>query len=422
MSAFPVPDQSPLEVEISPLDSGIAETFSLTESIAGTQRFFARVQRPCCPVAIPPYQIRHPLLQQIAGYHVAPDPLLPFWWTEGVLNSSDAKRLPWLRCLLQQVTWAEMMEGKVAERKFKQARDSWTHDARKQVSSPKIGNMLNILFIHEPTEVLNYNRRSRATQYLPVWWYTTALRSTGYSGLATGRFLAQTDLDEFNSGSFKAERLHNYCEKSGKRLPKSDGIDTFLRQIFSEFPQVITRYNQRGAKTALDMRIAIDPYSIVTMSSRSPHWTSCQNPVQDDTHEMSHRLWANLMDPNMALMEMIDPSISEDSNLVARAIVRIVQGQRHEMLYLDCLYGERGYISSFVSLCRSLSTQIDLQAVSGRMIPFYTGVSISLSGQPVDFHEYEVPYLDFGQWQKSGKLSSFHGEGHLILPPGEGVR
>jgi len=393
-----------------------------TDSIARAESFFANVKRPCCPRELPEFAPRHPLLQSLSGYHIAPDPLLPFWWTEGVLNSAEAKRLPWLRALLQQVTWAEVMDGKVSDSKFKAARDSWADENRKMISSPKIGNMLNILFIEDPDEVTRFKKRIRKTDYLPVWWYAASLRSIGFAGLATGRFLVQTNLEEFNSGAFKAERLEQHYLSTKKRLPKTDSIETFLRQTFSEFPQVITRFNQRGSRAALDMRVASDAYSIVTMSSRSPHWTSCQNPVQNDTHEMSHRLWANLLDPNMAVMEMVDPGISEDSNLVARAIIRIVRSKNGEMLYLDCLYGERGYISTFVSLCRSLSEKIGLQAVSGRMIPFYTGVTVSVTGIPIDFQGYETPYLDFGQWQKNGRCLSMQGDGHIILPSGEGVR
>src|SRR5665647_3842784 len=116
------------------------------------------------------------------------------------------------------------------------------------------------------------------------------------------------------------------------------------------------------------MRVVTDPYSIVSMSTRSPHWTSCQNPIRLDTHELSHKLWANLLDSNMAILEMINPDEDEDVSLVARAILRIVRDHKQDLLYLDCLYGERGYITSFVTLTKVLAKTIGLVPVSGRML------------------------------------------------------
>ncbi|MCL2498152.1 MAG: hypothetical protein FWF06_06015, partial [Symbiobacteriaceae bacterium] len=313
------------------------ETADWTESYRRAAEFFQTVQRSCCPKEFPPYLPRNPLLQQLFGEHKVPDPSLPFWWKEGILNSQQARENPWLRDLLQTVTWAEMIEGKINEATFKKAREGWNQEQRKLVSSPKIGNMLNLLLVKEAPEIVQYRHRNKMATQLPFWWYTMALRSASYTGWSTFRFLAQSNIQEFTSGEFAEERLLKYYHASKKAPPKNASVETFIRQIFGEFPQVITRFNQRGAKASQIMRLVGDPYSIVTMSSRSPHWTSCQNPIQNDTHEMSHRLWANLLDPNMALLEMIDPSIEEGSNLVARAIIRVVIGQKREMLYLDFL-------------------------------------------------------------------------------------
>ena len=411
-------DKIMVEVQNAPASTIENGLQGVETSYHRAESFFLRVQRPCCPKEFPGYVPRHPQLQKLCGDHLVPDPTLPFWWTEGVVNSAQAKAQPWLRDLLTEVTWAEMMEGRVSDSKLKTARQAWAPEQRKLVASPKLGNMLNTLFIQEPREVLRYQDRDRQARSLPLWWYATALRSSSFSGFATCRFLTQTTIQEFTSGQFDGDRFQAYFGALKKRSAKNDSIESFLRHTFSEFPQVITRFNQRGSKASYAMRIAGDPYSIVTMSSRSPHWSSCQNPIQDDTHEMSHRLWANLLDPNMVLMEMIDPAIDEESNLVARAIVRLVCDQKRELLYLDCLYGERGYISSFVSLCRSLAKSIDLPPVSGRMIPFYTGINTSLKGYLTDFAGYEPPYLDFGQWGKSGHLTQFRGEGHLIVAAG----
>ena len=385
------------------------------DDYARAQAFFHRVQRPCCPQEFPGFAHRSEFIQMIAGEHTVPDPALPFWWTEGIVNSHQAKEQQWLRELLAQVTWQEMMEGRISDAKLKDLRQNWTPEQRKLVSSPKLGNMLNVLFIDEPRQVQMYQKRRNPVSRIPLWWYHLALLSISYANMTTARFLAQTSVEEFNSGAFDLERFTSFCDEVKRRQPKNASVETFLRQTFGEFPQVITRFNQRGAKTPYVMRITGDPYSIVTMSSRSPHWTSCQNPLQNDTHEMSHKVWANLLDPNMALMEMIDPTIDEDQNLVARAIIRVVHDRSRALLYLDCLYGERGYISSFVTLTRKLSETLQVQPVSGRMIPFYTSVTTSLHGDPVDFQGYEPPYLDLGQWKKLGSSTQFVGDGHYIV-------
>lgn len=377
--------------------------------------FYEQVRRPCCPQEFPDFVPRSPYINAILGIHTVPDPDLPFWWTEGIVNSAQAKQNPWLRELLQEITWAEVMEGRISDKKLKEKRQHWGADERKLVSSPKIGNMLNVLFIEEPSMVHRFRKRNIQSQILPLWWYHLIFLSLSFAGFPTARFLLQTSLAEFNEGRFHLDRLEQFCQTTKKRPPKNESIETFLRQIFSEFPQVITRFNQRGSKTQYVMRVTADPYSIVTMSSRSPHWSSCQNPVQNDTHEMSHRLWANLLDPNMALMEMIDPAIDEEHNLVARAIIRIANDQKRDLLYLDCLYGERGYISSFVTLSRKLAAMAQLTPVAGRMVPFYTSFSSGVCSDPIDFLGYEPPYLDLGQWRKKGKLNQFSGEGHYIV-------
>ena len=385
------------------------------QSYLKAQEFFYSIRRSCCPERFPGYTPRNSNILKIMGAHTIPDPQLPFWWSESVVNSKQALSNPWLRELLLKVTWREMMEGIISNAKFKEARQNWSADQRKLISSPKIGGILNFLFICEPDQVLRFRNRATEADRFPLWWYWIVALSVSYSGIPVARFLMQTTHEEYKSGAFNTERLRIFCEQNKRKQPNSESIETFLRNTFSEFPQVITRFNQRGSRANYIMRVTADPFSIVTMSSRSPHWTSCQNPIQDDTHEMSHRLWANLLDPNMALLEMIDPSIDENLNLVARAILRIVKDNRRDLLYLDCLYGERGYITSFVSLSRQLAQEADLIPVSGRMIPFYTSFNTSLEGIPIDFADYEPPYLDLGEWRRDGKMMHFSGQGHYIV-------
>ncbi|MCE5196017.1 MAG: hypothetical protein LLG09_02665 [Negativicutes bacterium] len=376
--------------------------------------FFQNAQRTCCPKSFPDFMPRHPLLQQISGVHAIPSPMMPFWWSEGILNSPQLQKTPWIKELLQTVTWQEMMEGKISENRFKQFRAKWTLEQRKLISSPKIGGILNVVFVLDPEPVKKYRNSSKNLSRLPWWWYWAALESRSITSHQISRFLANTTVAEFNRGEFQIERLEALQAKSEKKLPKTNKIEEFLFQVFYEYPNVLTKYNQRGGKTLNIMRVATDPYSIVTMSTRSPHWSSCQNPIRLDTHELSHKLWANLLDSNMAILEMINPEEDEETSLVARAILRIVRDHKQDLLYLDCLYGERGYITSFVNLTKELAKSIGLVPVSGRMLPFYTSFNTPLSGYSMDFKEYEPPYLDFGEWRKQNGLYTFIGEGHYL--------
>ncbi|MPM98323.1 hypothetical protein SDC9_145508 [bioreactor metagenome] len=290
----------------------------------------------------------------------------------------------------------------------------WSLDQRKLVSSPKIGGMLNVIFHIDPEPVKKYKNRSGKASRLPLWWYWISLEARSAVDHHFSRFLAKTTLQEFNDGEFAVDRLEKLKELTEKKIPKTSKIEDFLFQIFYEYPTVLTKFNQRGGKTLYTMRVTIDPYSIVSMSTRSPHWSSCQNPIRLDTHEQSHKLWANLLDSNMALLEMINPDEDEESSLVARAILRIVRDHKQDLLYLDCLYGERGYVTSFVTITRELAKSIGLVPVSGRMLPFYTSFNTPLNGYPTDFKHYEPPYLDFGEWKKQNGLYLFSGEGHYI--------
>ncbi|HZW49679.1 MAG TPA: hypothetical protein VFF80_06075 [Bacillota bacterium] len=389
-------------------------TIDPTLCLQQAEDFFLKAQRPCCPKVFPGYAPRHPLLQQISGIHAIPSPMMPFWWTEGIINSPQLLKTPWIKELLDTVTWQEMMEGKISESRFKEFRAKWTLEQRKLISSPKIGGILNTIFTVDPEPIKKYRNSSKNLSRLPFWWYWTALESRSIASHTISRFIATTTVSEFNRGEFQTERLEDLKLKTKIKLPKTTKIEDFLFQIFFEYPNVLTKYNQRGGKALNIMRVVTDPYSIVSMSTRSPHWTSCQNPIRLDTHELSHKLWANLLDSNMAILEMINPDEDEDVSLVARAILRIVRDHKQDLLYLDCLYGERGYITSFVTLTKVLAKTIGLVPVSGRMLPFYTSFNTPLSGYPTDFRDYETPYLDFGEWRKQNGLYTFNGEGHYL--------
>lgn len=384
------------------------------ERLLKTQAYYEKALRPCCPVPFPGYVPRHPLLEQLRGNHPIPSPPMPFWWTENVINSAQLRKFPWLKEVLDNVTWTELMEGKITESKFKEYRRSWSMEQRKLISSPKIGGMLNIIFHIEPEPVKKYSQRKQKLPRLPLWWYWISLEARSLSNNSVSRFLATTSVAEFNNGEFEESRFEQLKNLSLKKVPKSPKIEDFLYQLFYEYPNVLTKFNQRGGKTLYTMRVTTDPYSIVTMSTRSPHWSSCMNPFRLDAHEHSHRLWANLLDSNMALLEMINPDEDEEVNLVARAVLRIVKDHKQDLLYLDCLYGERGYVTSFVTITRQLAKSIGLVPVSGRMLPFYTSFNTPLTGYPMDFKHYEPPYLDLGEWRKQNGLYFFSGEGHYL--------
>lgn len=390
------------------------QPLNIQERLQKAHEYYLNAKRPCCPSPFPDYIPRHPLLQQISGIHPIPSPPMPFWWSENVLNAPQLKKYEWLKEVLDTVTWTELIEGKITDKKFKEFRMGWSLDQRKQVSSPKIGGMLNVIFHIDPEPVKKYKNRSGKASRLPLWWYWISLEARSAVDHHFSRFLAKTTLQEFNDGEFAVDRLEKLKELTEKKIPKTSKIEDFLFQIFYEYPTVLTKFNQRGGKTLYTMRVTIDPYSIVSMSTRSPHWSSCQNPIRLDTHEQSHKLWANLLDSNMALLEMINPDEDEESSLVARAILRIVRDHKQDLLYLDCLYGERGYVTSFVTITRELAKSIGLVPVSGRMLPFYTSFNTPLNGYPTDFKHYEPPYLDFGEWKKQNGLYLFSGEGHYI--------
>ena len=376
--------------------------------------YYLNAKRPCCPAPFPDYVQRHPLLEQISGNHPIPSPPMPFWWSENVLNAPQLRKFPWLKEVLDQVTWQEMIEGKISDKKFKEFRMKWSVEQRKLVSSPKIGGILNVIFHVEPEPVKKYRNRSKEYSRIPLWWYWIVLESRSFGDAKISRFLAKTTLQEFNGGEFNLDRFERMRSGTSIKIPKTTKIEDFLYQSFYEYPNVLTKFNQRGGKTLYTMRVTIDPYSIVSMSTRSPHWSSCQNPIRLDTHEQSHKLWANLLDSNMALLEMINPDEDEEVSLVARAILRIVKDHKQDLLYLDCLYGERGYVTSFVTITRELAKTIGLVPVSGRMLPFYTSFNTPLTGYPIDFKHYEPPYLDFGEWKKINGLYQFTGEGHYL--------
>ena len=75
--------------------------------------YYLNAKRPCCPAPFPDYVQRHPLLEQISGNHPIPSPPMPFWWSENVLNAPQLRKFPWLKEVLDQVTWQEMIEGKI---------------------------------------------------------------------------------------------------------------------------------------------------------------------------------------------------------------------------------------------------------------------------------------------------------------------
>lgn len=390
------------------------EKFDIESSLIKARLFYESAQRSCCPTPFPDYMPRNPLLQKIQGEHAIPSPPMPFWWSENVINSPQLNKFPWLKEVLVGVTWQELMEGKISNKKFREHRQNWSVEQRKQVSSPKIGGMLNIIFHVDPEPLKKYVNRKEQVSRLPFWWYWVSLEARSMSNTSVSRFLAKTTVEEFNSGEFSPERYEQLKGLKLKKRLKNAKIEDLLHQIFYEYPSVLTKFNQRGGKTLYTMRVTTDPYSIVTMSTRSPHWTSCMNPVRNDSHEQSHRLWANLLDSNMAVLEMINPDEEVGSNLVARAVLRIVKDHKQDLLYLDCLYGERGYVTSFVALTRRLAQSIGLVPVSGRMIPFYTSFNTPLSGYPMDFKHYEPPHLDLGEWKRQNGLYVFSGEGHYL--------
>ncbi len=385
------------------------------ESLQRAESFFQQVRRECCPISLPQYQPRVNALESLVGEHGIPTPSLPYWWSSGVLQSPQLTRLPWLKQLLTGVTFQELLEGRIADERFKSHRLAWTMDQRKMVSSPKIGGMLNLIFEEDPTFCVRFKRAQRPAVRLPWWWFMAAFQSRNYAGREVANFLLKTSVHEFNVGSFDADRFHSLQNNPNcVKKPRSERIDEFLRSVFYEHPTVLTKFHQRGAKRRYRMRVATDPYSIVTMSVRAKGWTSCQNPVQDNNHALSHRLWANLMDPYMAVMEMVDPDETPDNNLLARAVLRLVEIDKTPSLYLDFLYGERGYVSAFVSLTSQLASRTGLKGASGRMIPFSTSYSAPATGYQVDFVGYEQPYLDLGEWRKIGSACQFSGEAHFL--------
>ncbi|MGE5652655.1 MAG: hypothetical protein ACM3ZQ_00110 [Bacillota bacterium] len=385
------------------------------DSLQRAEAFFQQVRRECCPTSLPPYQPRVSILESLVGEHGVPTPSLPYWWTTGVLQSPQLARLPWLKQVLVGVTYHELLEGRVSDERFKAHRSNWSVEQRKMISSPKIGGMLNLVFEEDPTFCARFKRAQRPAVRLPWWWFMAAFQSRNYAGREVANFLLKTSVNEFNTGQFDTARFSSLVNNPNcTKKPRSERIDEFLRSIFYEHPTVLTKFHQRGAKRSYRMRIATDPYSIITMSVRAKGWTSCQNPVQDNNHALSHRLWANLMDPYMAVMEMIDPDESDDNNLLARAVLRLVEVDKTPTLYLDFLYGERGYVSAFVSLTNQLAKNAGLKSASGRMIPFATHYTAPATGYRVNFTGFEQPYLDLGEWRRTGSEYQFSGEAHYL--------
>lgn len=385
------------------------------DALARAETFFQQVRRDCCPASLPQYLPRVSVLEGFVGEHAVPTPSLPFWWINGVLQSPQLARLPWLKQLLTGVTHQELLEGRISDERFKTHRQNWTIEQRKMISSPKIGGMLNLVFEEDPTFCVRFKRTQRPATRLPWWWFMAAFQSRNYAGREISNFLLKTSVSEFNTGSFNRERFSGLQnDPNCVKKPRSERIDEFLRGVFYEHPTVLTKFHQRGAKRNYRMRVTTDPYSIVTMSVRARGWTSCQNPAQDDNHALSHRLWANLMDPYMAVMEMVDPDQDAENNLLARAVLRLVEVDNSPTLYLDFLYGERGYVSAFVSLTNQLAKKADLKSASGRMIPFQTSYTSPATGYPVSFTGYEHPYLDFGEWRKARSDHQFAGEAHYL--------
>ncbi|WP_066636907.1 hypothetical protein [Desulfolucanica intricata] len=198
---------------------------------------------------------------------------------------------------------------------------------------------------------------------VPEIWFVFA----SYFNPKISEFLVTLTPEEWVKGKFETSRFsewrNGFSPEERKEIPSSPRLGVMCEFWSKRFPElpgeaVLAALCVGRGKSELEgyLNIVCDPLSILEMG-RGKTWRSClyyRNSGRygnDYTHDLSHRLWANLLDPGLALLVASSkPVRARLRGALARVNLRLARvygkGKYKFGLIIDKWYGPEEYQES----------------------------------------------------------------------------